>query len=139
MGACRPSRVHGSPNPNHGGLIRTAPLGGNMMRSAHLHGKKVGALALAIVASSATMLVLAQSPASAGTPAVLDSHYTASQLASGLSSPANGLRFRAPTNDLLVSEFGADRITKIGASSGTQSPFPSLSAPNELAIDSGGH
>src|ERR1700730_8208262 len=137
MGACRPSRVHGS--PNHGGLIRTAPLGGNMMRSAHLHGKKVGALALAIVASSATMLVLAQSPASAATPAVLDSHYTVSQLASGLSSPANGLRFRAPTNDLLVSEFGADRITKIGASSGTKSPFASLSAPNELAIDSGGH
>jgi hypothetical protein len=110
-----------------------------MMRSAHLRWKKMGAMALAVVASSATTIVLAQSPASAAAPTVLDSHYTVSQLASGLSSPANGLRFRAATNDLLVSEFGADRITKIGASSGTKASFASLVAPNELAIASGGN
>jgi hypothetical protein len=110
-----------------------------MTRSAHLRWKKMGAMALAVVASSATTIVLAQSPASAAAPTVLDSHYTVSQLASGLSSPANGLRFRGGTNDLLVSEFGADRITKIGASTGTKSAFASLVAPNELAIASGGN
>ncbi len=109
------------------------------MRSAHLRWKKMGAMALAVVASSATTIVLAQSPASAAAPTVLDSHYTVSQLASGLSSPANGLRFRGATNDLLVSEFGADRITKVGASTGTKSSFASLAAPNELAIASNGN
>jgi hypothetical protein len=99
----------------------------------------MGAMALAVVASSATTIVLAQTPASAATPVSADSHYTVSQLASGLSSPVNGLLFRATTNDLLVSEFGANRITKIGASSGTKSSFASLAAPNELAIDSQGN
>ena len=109
-----------------------------MKLSAHLRWKKRGAMALAIVASSATTIVLAQSPASAATPVSQDSHYSVSLLASGLSSPANGLLFRAGSNDLLVSEFGANRLTKINASTGTKSTFASLTTPNELAIASGG-
>jgi Ca2+-binding RTX toxin-like protein len=109
-----------------------------MMQSPHPRRKKMGAMALAIVASSVGTIVFAQSPASA-VPATSDPNYTVSQLASGLSSPANGLLFRAATNDLLVSEFGADRITKIGASTGTKSSFASLVSPNELAIASNGN
>jgi len=109
------------------------------MQSARLRWKRMSALGLAVVASSATTIVLSQSSASAAAPTVSVSGYTVSQLTSGLSSPANGLLFRSPTNDLLVSEFGADRLTKVGASSGAKSLFASLSAPNEIAIDSLGN
>src|SRR5207302_9981291 len=92
-------------SPDDGRRITNSTSRGTMMQSAHLRWKKRGALALAVVASSATTIVLAQTPASAATPVSADPHYTVSQLASGLSSPANGLLFRATTNDLLVSEF----------------------------------
>lgn len=99
----------------------------------------MSALALAVFTSTAATIVLSQSPASATAPSTSDPSYAVTQLATGLNQPANGLRFRNGTNDLLVTEFGANQITKIGVTSGIKSVFASMTSPNEIAIDSGGN
>src|SRR5690348_9358908 len=52
-----------------------------------------------------------------------DLNYTVSLLASGLQLPDGGMAFRPSTNDLLVSEEDAGRITAVNVSTGAKSSF----------------
>lgn len=76
-------------------------------------------------------------PAQAATSS--DPDFTASVLATSLSGPANGLIFRPATNDLLVTEFLASRVTRIDPITGVASPFASVSFPDEMAMDAAGN
>jgi Big-like domain-containing protein len=78
------------------------------------------------------------SPASA-VPTSSDPNYTSSVLTTGLAGPANGVVYRSATNDVLVSEFGASKVTKVDASSGAKALFATVPSPDEMAINSSGH
>jgi sugar lactone lactonase YvrE len=67
-----------------------------------------------------------------------DPNFSLTLLAGGLSGPDNGLVYRPGTNDLLVSEFTANRISKIDATTGVVSLFTSVSSPDEMAVNSKG-
>jgi hypothetical protein len=76
--------------------------------------------------------------ASAALAAVVsnDPNYTASLLTSGLANPANGVLFRPLTNDVLVTEYGVSKVTKVDSTTGAKAPFVSVTKPDEMAIDS---
>src|SRR5207245_5246444 len=63
---------------------------------------------------------------------------TAVALATGLSSPANGVVYRPATNDLLVTEFGGGKVSKVSVTDGNVSQFAVVSQPDELAVGPGG-
>jgi sugar lactone lactonase YvrE len=67
-----------------------------------------------------------------------DPNYTAALLTSGLLGPANGVVFRASTNDVLVSEYIGNKVTKVDATSGAKSTFALVPFPDEMAINSTG-
>jgi hypothetical protein len=66
-----------------------------------------------------------------------DSNFTVSTLTTGLTNPANGVVFRHSTNDLVVSQYGANKVSLVNATSGAVSDFPTAIAqatPDEVAV-----
>src|SRR5437867_2925677 len=74
------------------------------------------------------------SVASATTPTSNDPNFALSLLKSGLSGPSNGAVFRPATGDLVVSQFGANQVSLVNATSGATSLFASQTAPDEVAV-----
>jgi hypothetical protein len=95
------------------------------------------ATAVRALVLAAALSVLSAGPASAAVSH--DPNYSADLLTSGLSGPANGLVYRIPTNDLLVTEFDSGEVTSVDALSGAQAPFAAMPSPDEMAINSLGN
>ncbi len=79
-------------------------------------------------------VTLFASVGSATTPTSNDPNFAVSLLKSGLSGPANGVVFRPATGDLVVSQFGANQVSLVNATSGATSSFASQTAPDEVAV-----
>jgi hypothetical protein len=75
-------------------------------------------------------------PTAFATPTSNDPNFSVSLLASGLNGPSNADVFRSATGDLLVSEFSANRVTLVNATTGATSFFATQTAPDEIAVRS---
>lgn len=62
-----------------------------------------------------------------------DANFTPAVLARGLSGPT-GVVFRPPTGDVLVTQFGANQISLVNATSGGTTGFATQTGPTEIAL-----
>ncbi|MGA2588562.1 MAG: hypothetical protein ABSH32_01480 [Bryobacteraceae bacterium] len=82
--------------------------------------------------------LFAASPASAQQPTPVLPGYSVSLLVSGLSGPS-GIVYRPTTNDLLVCESNANKVSRIELATGLVSPFGPVATPEHIAVDSMGN
>jgi hypothetical protein len=64
-----------------------------------------------------------------------------SVLSSQLTNPANGVIYRTTFGDVLVADYGANRVARViagGASAGATTTFAAVTSPDEMAINSAG-
>src|SRR5258708_32765091 len=80
-------------------------------------------------------ILLLPHPSSAQGVVSNDPNFTPSVLKSGRSVPS-GLVFRPPTGDLVVSEFGANQVSLVNATTGAITTFASQPSADEIAVRS---